>query len=59
MKDYTVILQVEYSVSAKNETEAQERAEAIADSLKAAYSQLKRRKWMPEEIEITNTSVQE
>ncbi len=57
MKEYTGILQIEFGFSAKNDDDAQERAETIADILSGNY--VPTNKWMPDSVDVTQVSVQE
>lgn len=58
MKEYSVIIQVSAGFSARNQGEAQERANQILDLLGLCFNG-PQPKWMPEEVEKEISSVQE
>jgi hypothetical protein len=61
MKSYTVIYQVETEIQARNEAQAVQRAEQIADMLQvvAGPGHHSKRAWWPEVVEVTDTQVSE
>lgn len=58
MKDYSVSISLSCEITAKNEEQAEERAQAIADSLEAVLKG-KRPVWWPDEIVQDEVTVDE
>ena len=54
MKEYSLIYQIECSILAKNQEDAEQRAEELAESIKC-FKRI--HKWEPEEIEISVEAV--
>ena len=61
MRDFLVIYQVETQIRARNQEDAEHRAEEIADRLQvlAPPYDYRKRRWWPETVEITETTVAE
>ena len=54
MKDYSVTIQVSFSIEARNEEHALERAQEVADSMKPTHFS-----WLGDDFEIDEPNVQE
>ncbi len=61
MRDYMVIYQVETQIRARNQEQAEQRAEEVADRLQVLGRPEQRNKlrWWPEIVEVTGTAVTE
>ncbi len=51
MKNYSVTITFEGCLEARNQEQAEERAQELSDCLIEAYGKATHKKWMPEELD--------